>query len=112
MYRVFGLRLGPNFGVRPVASKTTFFLSLKKNLRSRFLPRNICGHMAEMAAVLQMRLTTQIQKLKYKVTSLNFMRIFVTLPNFLFISSETKHDHIRVIIYTSRLTSSLLPKNC
>ena len=70
MYRVWDFRLAPNFGVRPGAVKNFYFRStIEKMGAFPVLPRNICGQMVEVAANFQLRLTAQIQKLKYKVKS-------------------------------------------
>ena len=71
MHRVCGLWLGPNFRVRPAAGKN-FYLRLTVEKMRAFATFNICGHMAEMTAILRLRLTTQIQKLKY----INKLQIF------------------------------------
>ena len=66
MYRVCGLQLRPNFGVRPAAGKNFFLRLMVEKMRAiAALPRNIWGHTAEEAAILRLRLTIQIQKLKY-----------------------------------------------
>ena len=75
MYRVCGLRLGPNFGVWPAAGKNFYLWLTVEKMRAfagetcAFLPRNICGQTAEVAAILRLRLNVRIQKLKYKVKS-------------------------------------------
>ena len=44
---------------------------LRKCVPLWFLPRNIYGQTAEVAVISRLRLTIQIQKLKYKMISLN-----------------------------------------
>lgn len=47
MYKVFGLRLGASYGVRPALTKTFLRLTVEKiRVRLQFSPRNIYGHMA------------------------------------------------------------------
>ena len=71
MYKVFGLWLGPDFGVHPVAGKNFYLrLTVEKCVPLRFLPKNICGHRL-VAAILRLLLIMQIEKLKFKVMPLN-----------------------------------------
>ena len=60
MYRVCGLRLVPNLGVRPAAGKN-FYLRLKiEKMRLWFLLRSFCRHTAEVTAILRLWRTVQI----------------------------------------------------
>ena len=62
MYRIFGLRLGLNFGVRPAAGKN-FYLRLT-------VYETFCDYAAVVIIILRLQLTVEIKKLKYKVKSL------------------------------------------
>ena len=67
MYTVYDWRLGTNF-VWPAMEKKYLLLSVDK-MRT-FLLINDYGHAAVVAPILRLRLTVQIQEVKYPVKSL------------------------------------------
>ena len=62
MYMIFGLRLGPNFGMRQVADKNFYLRLIGYKMR-------VCAVFTETPN-LRLWLTVEIQKLKYKVKSM------------------------------------------
>ena len=71
MYRIYGLQLGPNFGVRPVAYQK-FYLQLKVDQMyafAVFIEKNLRPYGCS-APVIQLRSAVQIRILKYKEKSL------------------------------------------
>ena len=67
VYRVCGLRLGPNFGVRPTTGKNSYLsLTVKKMVALTIFTEKYLAS-KKVTVILRLRVTIQIQKLKYKL---------------------------------------------